>query len=155
MYGVNGVDNAFEFDGTLFVPIETGMTNDEPIDVGVHRGHLILAFTGGSLQMSGKNQGLSWTPVTGANELLTGDEITGFIEEIGDVTFVFTRNQTYRLEGFVQENIQLKLHNFETGAIVDTLQRIGRSIYLDDRGFSKLPTTDAFGDFASNQISLK
>jgi len=62
---------------------------------------------------------------------------------------------TYRLEGFVQENLVLKLHNFETGAISDTLQRIGRSIYLDDRGFSKLPTTDAFGDFASNQISLK
>jgi hypothetical protein len=155
MYGANGVDNAFEFDGTLYVPIETGMTDDTPVDVGVHRGHLLLAFSGGSLQLSGKNQGLSWTPVTGANELLTGDEITGFIEEVGDVTFVFTRNQTYRLEGFIQENIQLKLHNFETGAIYDTLQRIGRSIYLDDRGFSKLPTTDAFGDFASNQISLK
>lgn len=155
MHGVNGVDNAFEFDGTLYVPIETGMVNDTPINIGIHRGHLLLAFTGGSLQMSGKNQGLSWTPVTGANELLTGDEITGFIEEMSDVTFVFTRNQTYRLEGFVQENIQLKLHNYETGAILDTLQRIGRSIYLDDRGFSKLSTTDAFGDFASNQISLK
>jgi hypothetical protein len=155
MYGVNGVDNAFEFDGTYYVPIETGMVTDTPINLAVHRGHLLLAYSGGSLQLSGKNNGLSFTPVTGANELLTGDEITGFIEEIRDVTFVFTRNQTYRLEGFVQENIQLKLHNYETGAIANTIQRIGRSIYLDDRGFSKLPTTDTFGDFASNQISLK
>ena len=155
MYGISGVDNAFEFDGTLFVQIETGMTTDTPLNLAVHRGHLLLAFSGGSLQMSGKNEGLLFTPVTGANEMLTGDEITGFIEEIGDVTFVFTRNQTYRLEGFVQENIQLKLHNYETGALANTVQRIGKSIYLDDRGFSTLPTTDQFGDFASNQISLK
>ena len=155
MYGVSGVDNAFEFDGSLYVGIETGMTSDTPTHIGVHRGHLLLSYTGGSLQLSGKNLALRFHPVVGATELLTGDEITGFIEEVGDVTFVFTRNQTYRLEGFIQENIQLKLHNFETGAFSDTIQRIGRSIYLDDRGFSKLPTTDQFGDFASNQISLK
>jgi hypothetical protein len=106
------------------------------------------------LQHSGKNKPLSFEPVLGANEILAGDEITGFIEEVGDVSFVFTRNKTFRLEGFVQENIQLKLHNSETGAISDSIQRIGRSTYLDDRGFVQLPTTDAFGDFSSSQISM-
>ena len=153
MYGVNGVGQSFEFDGTVFTLIETGMDTDTPSHIGVHRGHMLLGFPGGSLQHSGKNKPLSFQPVLGANELLAGDEITGFIEEIGDVTFVFTRNQTFRLEGFVQENIQLRLHNFETGAITDTIQRIGRSCYLDDRGFTQLPTTDQYGDFASNQIS--
>jgi len=153
MYGVNGVSNAFEFDGTYFVPIETGMAFDQPILIGVHRGQMLLAYVGGSLQHSGKNNPLSFQPVLGANEITAGDEIVGFIEEIGDVSFVFTRNKTYRLEGFVQENIQLKLHNSETGALANSIQRIGRSIYLDDRGFTQLPTTDAFGDFASNQIS--
>lgn len=153
MYGVNGVGNAFEFDGTIFTLIETGMAFDQPTHIGVHRGQLLLAYVGGSLQHSGKNNPLSFQPVVGANEILAGDEITGFIEEVGDVSFVFTRNRTYRLEGFVQENIQLKLHNSETGAISDTIQRIGRSVYLDDRGFTQLPTTDTFGDFASAQIS--
>lgn len=154
MYGVNGAGNAFEFDGTVFTLIETGMEEDQPTQIGVHRGHLLLGFSGGSLQHSGKNAALSFQPVLGANEILAGDEITGFIEEIGDVTFVFTRNKTFRLEGFVQENLQLKLHNSETGAFADSIQRIGRSVYLDDRGFSQLPTTDAFGDFASAQISI-
>ena len=154
MYGVSGVDEAFEFDGTVFTQIETGMTTDTPSHIGVHRGQLLLGFVGGSLQHSGKNNPLSFQPVLGANEILAGDEITGFMEEVGDVSFVFTRNKTFRLEGFVQENIQLKLHNSETGAIPDTVQRIGRSVYLDDRGFTQLPTTDAFGDFASSQISL-
>jgi hypothetical protein len=154
MYGVNGVGNAFEFDGTVFTLIETGMAFDQPTHIGVHRGHLLLAYTGGSLQHSGKNAALSFQPVIGANEILAGDEITGFIEEVGDVSFVFTRNKTFRLEGFVQENIQLKLHNSETGAISNSIQRIGKSVYLDDRGFSQLPTTDAFGDFASSQISM-
>lgn len=155
MYGVSGVDYGFEFDGSLFVQIETGMTNDTPEDIGVHRGHLMYSFSGGSLQLSGKNDGLSFTPVTGANELLAGDEITGFIEEIGDSTFVFTRSQTYVLTGFVQENISLKLHNFETGALKNTMQRIGRTLYLDDRGFTQLPATDKIGDFSSNQVSMK
>ena len=154
MYGVNGVNNAFEFDGTVFTLIETGMAFDQPTHIGVHRGQLLLAYLGGSLQHSGKNNPLSFQPVLGANEILAGDEITGFMEEVGDISFVFTRNKTFRLEGFVQENIQLKLHNSETGAISDTIQRIGRSVYLDDRGFTQLPTTDAFGDFASSQISL-
>jgi hypothetical protein len=155
MYGANGVGNAFEFDGTVFASIETGMAFDQPTHIGVHRGQLLLAYTGGSLQHSGKNNPLSFQPVVGANEILAGDEITGFIEEVGDVSFVFTRNKTFRLEGFVQENIQLKLHNSETGAISDTMQRIGRSVYLDDRGFTQLPTTTSFGDFASAQISMK
>jgi hypothetical protein len=155
MYGANGVGNAFEYDGTTFTLIETGMVVDTPSHIGVHRGQLLLAYAGGSLQHSGKNQPLSFQPISGANEILAGDEITGFIEEVGDVSFVYTRNKTYRLEGFVQENIQLKLHNSETGAIENTIQRIGRSVYLDDRGFSSLPTTDTFGDFASNQISIK
>jgi hypothetical protein len=155
MYGVNGEGNAFEYDGTVFTLIETGMAFDTPTHIGVHRGHLLLAYDGGSLQHSGKNDPLSFQPVLGANEILTGDDITGFIEEVGDVSFVFTRNKTFRLEGFVQENIQLKLHNSETGAISNSIQRIGKSVYLDDRGFSSLPTTDAFGDFASNQLSMK
>lgn len=155
MYGVNGVGNSFEFDGTVLTLIETSMAVDQPTHIGVHRGQMLLAYSGGSLQHSGKNAPLSFQPVLGANEILAGDEITGFIEEVGDVSFVFTRNKTFRLEGFVQENIQLKLHNSETGAISNSIQRIGRSTYLDDRGFSQLPTTDAFGDFASAQVSVK
>lgn len=155
MYGVNGVGNAFEYDGDIFTLIETGMETDAPDHVGVHYGHLLLAFPGGSLQHSGKNNPLSFTPVTGANELLAGDEITGFIEEVQDVTFVFTRNKTFRLQGFVLENMQLRLHSEETGAIANTIQRIGESIYLDDRGFTTRAATDQFGDFASNQIGLK
>jgi hypothetical protein len=34
------------------------------------------------------------------------------------------------------------------------MQSIGNSLYLDDRGFTQLPTTDAFGDFASAQVSV-
>ena len=34
MYGVNGVGNAFEFDGTVFTLIETGMATDTPDFIG-------------------------------------------------------------------------------------------------------------------------
>lgn len=58
MYGVNGQGNAFEYDGTTFTLIETGMAFDQPIHIGVHRGQLLLAYVGGSLQHSGKKQAI-------------------------------------------------------------------------------------------------
>jgi len=151
MYGVNGVGYAFEFDGTTFAQIRTGMTTDTPVEISVHRYHLFLAFSGGSLQHSGYQQPLSWRPITGANELTVGDEVTGSVEEMSDQTFFFTRSQTYRLTGFVRENFQLKLHSYETGAIPNSVQRIGNSVYLDDRGFTNITATTTFGDFASRR----
>src|SRR5690606_6102839 len=52
MYGCNGAGNAFEWDGETFVPIHTGMTDDKPKHIAVHKNHLFLSFAGGSVQHS-------------------------------------------------------------------------------------------------------
>ena len=39
MYACNGVGTAFEWDGTVFVPIITGMTTDTPKHLKCHKGH--------------------------------------------------------------------------------------------------------------------
>ena len=47
MYGANNVDNAFEFDGTTFVKIYTGMDTDTPKYIEAYKNHLFLTFPKG------------------------------------------------------------------------------------------------------------
>ncbi|HQS38574.1 MAG TPA: hypothetical protein PK571_10140, partial [Methylotenera sp.] len=46
MYGVSGVHRAFEFDGTVYVPIRTGMVSDTPTHITAHLNYLFLGFNG-------------------------------------------------------------------------------------------------------------
>jgi hypothetical protein len=79
MYGVNGVGPGFEFDGTTFTPIRSGMTVDTPIRVAEHKEHLFLAFPGGAFQNSSIGAPLDWSAITGAAAYGMGDEITDFL----------------------------------------------------------------------------
>ncbi|MGK7534763.1 hypothetical protein, partial [Salmonella enterica] len=72
----DGVNKAFEFDGTNYIPIRTGMATDTPLHVIVHRFYLMLSFRG-SVQVSAIGAPYSWTVVLGAAEIATGDDVTG------------------------------------------------------------------------------
>jgi hypothetical protein len=157
MYGVNGLNRAFEYDDVdgVLASIKTGMDTDTPTHVGVNEYMLVLGFRGGSVQNSGVGFPDRWTIVTGANELAVGDDITGFLEETFSALFVFTRNQAYQLTGNVVDSFQLKRFAREAGAIDDSVQRIGMGMHLDDRGFSNLQASDKFGNYAANTVSQK
>jgi hypothetical protein len=72
MYGCDGKNKAFEWDGTYFTPIETGMAADTPKHISAHRNHLFLAFAKGSIQHSSIGDPYTWSAVTGAAELGMG-----------------------------------------------------------------------------------
>jgi hypothetical protein len=152
MYGCDGKNKAFEWDGTYYTPIETGMTVDTPVHIIAHRSHLFLMFPGGSIQHSSIGQPYLWSAVTGAAELGVGDEGTGFLSMI-NVLAVFARNSTHLLYGTSSADWELIPHSDESGAIQWTIQKIGAGIYLDDRGLTSLSATDQYGDFAASIIS--
>ena len=152
MYGINSTDKAFEWDGTYFTWVTTGMTTDAPIDIAAHRKHLFLAFTGGSVQHSGPGTPFVWSAVLGAAEIATGDEITGFMS-LTAVLAIFCRNSTHMLYGSSIDDWDLKEHSDESGAIEWSIAKMGSGIYLDDRGLTSLSATDVYGDFKANIIS--
>lgn len=155
LYGADGQNFAFEYQSgasEFFLQIETGMTVDKPAHIAIHKERLYLSFSGGSVQRSGQSDAASWTVVTGAAEFAIGEEITGFLEEVGDVLFVFGRNRTKYLAGDPPAEV-LRNFTFETGALEGTMQRVGQGYYLDDRGITSLAATQNFGNFASNSIS--
>ena len=93
MYGVNGVDTAFEFDGATYIPIITGNAVDKPSHLAVNEYHLMLSFDNGSLQNSGSGNPYDWGGVIGggANEIGCGDEIVGLKKEVGEALAIICR----------------------------------------------------------------
>lgn len=156
MYGVSGTHKAFEYDGTTFVFITTGMTDDTPNHLVAHKFKLFLAFDA-SAQHSGEGDPLSWSVVTGAAELGMGEQITNFLAAPGSTTggalVIYTRNKTFVLYGNDSSDWNLVPFNPDAGALEWTAQYIGQGIALDDRGVTLMATSQAFGNFANSDVS--
>jgi hypothetical protein len=156
MYGASGVHRAFEFDGTVFVPISTGMTVDTPLHIVAHVNHLFLSFEG-SNQFSAPGNPYSWTVITGAGELAMGDTITGYLSLVGSnataTLAIFTSNKGSILYGTSSADWSLVTYSFESGAFEYTMQNIGQGYALDALGIKQIASTDAFGNFISAQIT--
>jgi hypothetical protein len=154
MYGCDGVNPAFQFDGTTFVQIVIDMTNDTPQHLAAHKKHLFLSFPNGILQHSSIGDPLAWSVITGAAALGTGDDNVGMAITLGDVLAIWNRNSTYLLYGTSSADWNLKSLSDEAGAIEWTTQRFaGSPFYLDDRGITRLDAVEAYGDFQASSIS--
>jgi hypothetical protein len=153
MYGVDGVSKGFEFDGTIFTPITTGMGTDTPHHLFVHHKHLFYQFSGGSNQHSSIGDPYGWSAVTGAAEISTGDDLVGYSNLPGEALAIFSRNRTDILYGTSSADWQLNEHSDDSGAIEWTVQDIGWPILLDDRGVLDMRATLNYGDFKSATLS--
>lgn len=155
IYGCDGVNKAFEFDGTTFVPIVTGMTTDTPDHIAAHLNYLVLSFPGGSVQFSSLGDPYTWSVTTGAGEIGIGDEVTGLLGEYKGTLVIFSRNRIGALFGPILSEATLETISNETGAIEWSVQQMVQPIWLDDRGIRNLAATQAYGDFEAGTMSRK
>ena len=153
MYGVNGLDKAFEWDGSTFSFIPTGMTADTPNHLSAHLNYLWLSFPGGSLQYSGIGDPTSWSVILGAGELGIGDEVTAIQPTPGMLLTVFARNSTHLLKGSSPQDWFLREFSPDSGAIARSVQHVQEPTYLDDRGITRLSRVENLGDFNDNIVS--
>lgn len=154
MFGCDGINKAFQFNGTTLSFLTTGMTTDTPSHIGVHKNHLFLSFTGGSVQHSGVGNPASWNLVTGAGEIGIGTEVTGFSSMKGDSLAITGINQISILYGASASDWNLKLFSPAIGAVARTNGQMDSDLYFfngDD--LSSLTATQAFGDFESASVS--
>ena len=156
LYGADGISRGFEFDGTVFVPIDTGMVTDTPLHVFVHKKHLFFSFDG-SAQHSGIGTPYIFKPVFGAAELSTGDTITGFMTEPGSnegaTLGIYNRNTVHMLYGTSALDWNLVTFREELGAFDYSIQQFGQTMYLDDRGLTNFRTVQAHGNFQQATVS--
>lgn len=156
MYGADGVNKGFEFDGTTWVKINTGMTVDTPLHVKINKNHLFFSF-GGSAQHSGTSTPYIWTIISGAAEFACGDTISGFIGlpgvQGGGALGIYTRNRTLILYGDSTLNWNLVPYSEESGAVPYTLQFVTQGMALDTQGITSLTTTQEYGNFQDAVVS--
>jgi len=156
MYGCDTVNRGFEFDGTTFVPVDTGMTVDVPIHVRAHRNHLFFSFAG-SAQHSGLGFPYQWTIVSGASEIAVGADITAFQSEPGGegnaALGIYTKDSIHILYGTDSSSWNLVKYRDEVGAFPYSVRQIGTTIFMDDRGVMNLRTVQAFGNFQHNTVT--
>lgn len=154
--GIDGKNPAFRFDGTTFTQITSIITPDAPTHLDILPSQiLILSFRGGSFLYSAVGDPTKFSSVDGGGEIAVGQEITGIEVQADSTTAIFTRNRTYMLYGSSSADFKLKALALRSGAIEKTIQSMGSSIYLDDRGLTRLDRVQQFGDFESATISQK
>lgn len=157
IYGADGVNYGFEFDGSVYVNIRTGMTTDTPTHVAVHKSHLFFSF-GASVQFSGIADPYSWSPIVGAGEIALNAAVTAFLVQPGDQSTgamaIYSDDNTSILYGSSSANFQLVSYNVGTGAKAYSCQNINVSYSFDDRGVINMATTLNFGNFDSASLTL-
>ncbi len=154
MYGADGKNKAFQFDGTTFTQLTTGMSNDKPTQVEVHKNHLFLSFAGGSLQHSGIGDPTSWTLNTGAGELGIGTEITNIDSMRGDTLVVTGEDTVSILYGSSSADWNLKSFSTELGVVQGTAELIdSQLVWFNGSGITSLQATQTYGDFSTASLS--
>jgi hypothetical protein len=155
MYGVDGVSMAFEYDGTAFTPIKTGMTADTPNHIAAHKNHLFLSFTGGSVQHGGIGFPYQFTVLTGAAELGIGEEITGMRSDVSGYMVIGGRNSINILKGFDVDDWYVEPWSTESGIIEWTMDKLGEIMFMDDIGVRNLSKARELGDFNLGTLTRK
>jgi len=157
MYFVNGVNQAFEYDGSALVTIFAGRVPDTPTHLETHNQRLFLAYPGGDIMFSGPGD-----PTTGftqdytAGSVNVGDEPTGMQSMPGGVLAIFGEHNSKLLSGNISGadgDMTLKDHSRAIGAKEWTIQQMSDVYFVSPNGATSLYQTSKFGDFAGSGLS--
>jgi hypothetical protein len=154
IYGCDGVNRGFEFDGTTYVPLVTGMSPDTPLHVFAHKKQLFFSFRASS-QNSGVGDPYQWTAISGAAEIAVGNDITGYMDLGGDALGIFSAQSSKQLTGSDSDDFVLDNISNEIGCVSRTLQKLGFTICLDSGGIIIVSPTDVYGNFVQKNLSRK
>jgi len=157
VYGCDGANRAFEFDGDVLVPISTGLgVNDKPKHIVAHQSMLILAVQT-SLIYSAPGLPYDYTALSVAGELGVGDSVTGIVQAPGSqataTLFVFGNSNTFILYGKTATEFNLVTYNTGSGAADYSCQNMAQTLVMDSRGVISLSASLNFGNFDSATLT--
>lgn len=159
LYGCDGTNAEFEFDGEVYVPISTGMGAVRASHVACFRNHLFYLYVG-ELQHSGIGQPYKWAPVFGAAALGTGGVGTGLVTVSGSESsaalMVMCRDAVWVLYGTSALDWNFQQIAEEAGAQAGSVQALpGGPMSFDTDTFRQFSPTQSFGNFSFESASRK
>lgn len=156
IYGCDGANRAFEFDGETLVPIATGATIDTPTHIKVHKLHLFLAF-GSSIIISGIGTPYKWSAIDGASEHPLGDTVTNIMKQPGSATTasigVTTSSHTVLIYGQSLSTWNVIPFDESVGGLPYTAQLMSQSYWLSSQGVVDLRSGLTFSNFRSATLT--
>jgi len=156
MYGCDGINRAFEFDGTVFVPIFTGFSPDAPKHICAHKGYLFVSVQT-SIGWSGAGLPYNWSAAAGAGTIGAGDTVTGLLVLPGAQTTgamaVYGAQNTFVLYGTGNSSWNFITYNTGAGCIDYTAYNMDDAYALDYRGIVSLKATLNYGNFDTVSLS--
>lgn len=156
IYGCDGINQCFEFDGVTLAPITTGLSPDAPSHIYYHNNYLIIAQAS-SLLGCGAGTPFKWSPIDGAWEIATGDQVNDMITLPGSQTTatlaVFLRGNTAFLYGTDPTTFNFVTFNTGVGALPYSAQNLFDSFFLDALGAVTLKTTLNWGNFLPTTLT--
>lgn len=158
VYGADGVNRGWEFDGTTLVPITTGFSPDMPRRVLVLKEHLFFAF-GPILKGSGILTPYNWTAVAGGAEFKCASDINGLLrmpgsQDVGSMA-ISCEDNTEFLYGTSAADWQKVEFEESAGARPYGGQRLGgQALVFGDLGVFTVAATQNFGNFTPATLTL-
>lgn len=150
IYGCDGINQCFEFDGDVLTPIATGLSPDVPSHVAFHKNYLVVS-DGSSLLGSAPGFPFIWDATLGAWEIATGDVVNGMLTLPGDQTVatlaVSLRGNMAFLYGTDPTTFNFVKFNTNIGALPYTLQNMFDMFFLDALGVVTLKASLNWGNF--------
>lgn len=156
IYGCDGLNPCFEFDGDTLAPISTGLSPDAPSHICFHKNFLFIAQAA-SLIYCAAGTPFKWDSVDGGGEIATGDTVTGMITLPGSQTTatlgVYLHSNASFLYGTDPTTFNFVTFNSGIGAVPYSIQNLFDTFFLDDLGVVTLKTTLNWGNFLPSTLT--
>lgn len=156
LYGADGVNPAFVFDGTTYTQITIPGETRAPVHACAHNGYLFLGMSDGTVYYSVVGDPTNFDPAEDAGVFGGGDSLTGLVPTVGGALCVQMRNRISILYGSSPtewSKQDLRSHDDQVGAIAYSTLTFNDLYYLDDRGITSLSASQSFGNFQSATFS--
>jgi len=156
IYGCDGVNQAFEFDGTTYAPITTGLSPDQPSHITFHKNYLFIA-QGSSILYPGVGTPFKWDAVDGGGEIATGDTVTNMLTLPGSQTTatlgIYMKSNVAFLYGTDPTTFNYVTFNTGLGALPRSAQNLFDTFAFDTLGVVTLRTTLNWGNFLPTTLT--
>lgn len=155
IYGVNGVDKAFSYNGDWFYKICTipDAEKDKPRHVAHHHQHLALGFED-RVDISVVGQPYNYSGFDGASSWAIGDKVTGLLPLSGTILGIFANRSIWGLSGTTVDNFATQVLVPAIGAIEYTIVDMGYPVYANAYGIYTLAQTQQYGDYLGTPMSV-
>ena len=154
LWGCDGVNLAFMFDGETYAPIECGLAH--PNHIAAHKGHLFLAQDSSTIY-SADGDPFRYSAVDNAGEIGTGDTVTAMLTLPGNETAaalgIWMRNTTGVLYGTGLATFNFVVYQAGTGSNERSVQNLYDTVAFPDLGIVTLAATLNYGNFSTNTLT--